>query len=170
MNLTTQLTEERDWEECAAQLQDGFLYRPSERACLPPFWQQMQGQGRLNSAVLEDRDRPAGRRILQFGTSVFVTDAFLREAQTADTPGLSRRVMEQVWRGRSPILDARRHPGRQSGRGPEPAGAAHGPGTADLSETERPVAFAKMPESFLWLHEGYRLKAMLLEFYRRRRH
>ena len=165
MNLTTRMTDERDWEECAGQLQDGFLYNPSERACLPPFWQQMQGRGRLNSALLEDRDQHPGRRILQFGTSVFVSDSFMREAQAADTPGLSRRVMELVWRGRSPLLDADAIRDGNSGPGLNLVVLHLGLATTGLSAAERPVAFAKMPESFMWLHEGYRLRAMLLELF-----
>ena len=165
MNLTTRLTDSRDWEECLPQLQDGFLYSPSERACLPAFWQQMQGQGRLNSALLEDRDRPPGRRILQFGTSVFVTDAFLQEAQAADTPGLSRRVMERVWQKRSPILDTAAIRDGNSSTGLNLLVLHLGLATADLSEAERSVAFVKMPESFMWLHEGYRLQSVLMELY-----
>ena len=165
MNLTTRMTDERDWEECAPQLQDGFHYSPSERACLPPFWRQAQGQGRLNSALLEDKDRPPGRRILQFGTSVFVTDSFLQEAQAADTPGLSRRIMELVWRGRSPILDRTAIRDGNSGPGLNLVVLHLGLAFAGLNAAELSVAFVKMPESFMWLHEGYRLRAMLLELY-----
>lgn len=165
MNLTTRLTDARDWEECLRQLQDGFLYSPSERACLPSFWQQMQGQGRLNSALMEDRDRPLGSRILQFGTSVFITDLFLREVEAANTPGLSRRVMEQAWRGRSPILDVAAIREGNSGAGLNLMVLHMGLAMAGLSDAERSVAFVKMPESFMWLHEGYRLRSLLIEMY-----
>ena len=165
MNLTTRLTDARDWEECAALLQDGFLYKPSERACLPPFWRQMQGQGRLNSALLEDKERLPGRRILQFGTSVFVSDSFLREAEAADTPGLSRRVMERVWQGRSPLLDVSAIRDGNSGAGLNLMVLHMGLSLAGLNAAERSVAFAKVPESFMWLHEGYRLKAVMLEVF-----
>ncbi|MBV9852667.1 MAG: hypothetical protein JO250_23650 [Armatimonadetes bacterium] len=165
MDLTTRITDERDWDECVPLLQDGFLYSPAQRACLPAFWRQMQDQGRLNSALLEDRDRPKGRRILQFGVSVFVTDVFFQEAEDSNSPGLSLRVMERVWQGRSPLLDRTAIRDVNSGDGLNLLVLHQGLALAGLSDTDLAPALAKIPESFFWLHEGYRLRAILMEFY-----
>lgn len=58
---------------CAHQVREG--------ADLVAVWRRLQQAQALQLCVLKDRERPAGKRVVAFGMSVFVSDAFVRAAR-----------------------------------------------------------------------------------------
>lgn len=165
MNLVDRLAEPQDFEACRGLLQERFAYRPEVFACLPDIWAEMLAAGSMNAAVMEDRDRPPGQRIVQFGMTVFVTDAYMERARTGAARHMGVDVVDHILDGRSPVLSL-----------PEIARANAGAGLNLLvlhfsfpprlwSAAEFPQVIARLPKCFFWLHGGYRIKEVLLEYY-----
>ncbi len=67
---------------------DGFMEKPVVEAAtrLPAVWRQLLAACSLNVGVVEDSEHPPEGRIVAFGASVFVTDQFIREAQSDPVP------------------------------------------------------------------------------------
>lgn len=164
MDLIHRGTEERDIEACFEILEDRFSYNDDLRARLPSVAARLLADGALNSAVLEDLDQPVGQRLVQFGASVFVTDQFMREADAEMMPHVSARVVADIARGRSPVLSLAEIREANSGGGLNLLVLHFGLSAHRWSEQEFPQVRARMPESFFSLHQGYNLKAILMEY------
>jgi hypothetical protein len=146
-------------------LRGHLAYDPDTLARLPAAWRRLLRDEALIGAVIEDRERPAPARILGFGASVFVTDAFMQEARAGITPYLTARLVREELRGPSPVL-----------RSPAIAEANAGDGlnvlflhycdAADALDQEelRRVRY-QMLEACVDSHRGYRIKEVLQEIW-----
>ena len=161
MKLIYRPTEERDLAECLRLTQQATppIY-PAER--LLHAWHVLRHQGAFNSAVMEDQERPAGRRLVHFGASVFVTDQFLREVRANPRPGLATVIVEMVLADRSPVLEASaiRHGNAGSGLN---VFVLHTHLAADLRPEEHQAVTARGPDTFFLVHQGYCIKEVLMQ-------
>lgn len=164
MDLVYRLTEEQDLGECLGILEDRYCYSDALWDRLPGVLRHLLSSGALNSAVLEDRDQRPGTRILQWGASVFVTDAFMREISADPAPHLARRVIAEIIAGRSPVLDLHAIRAGNSREGLNLLVLHYGIALERISPEEFPAVLARIPENFFFIHDGFRLKEILLEF------
>ena len=165
MNLVDRLTEPQDFEACRELLQERFAYRPEVFACLPDIWGQMLAAGSLNSAAMEDRDRPPGRRIVQFGMTVFVTDAYMECARVGTVLHMGVDLLDHTLDRRSPILSLPEIARANASVGLNLVVLHYGFPTRLWSAEQFPQVIARIPKCFFWLHGGYRIKEILLEYY-----
>jgi hypothetical protein len=153
----------QDLEEC-----DRLAAREAEAgACLARFAgarRSLLAQGRLNAAVAEDVLRPAGARIAHFGISAFVTDACVQQIRARPPSSVGTFVMERIADRDPVILDAAATRRANSGLGLNLVVLEHLYATKTLSPEQQALNYAKGPESFLLVHQGYRLKEILGQF------
>ena len=164
MDLTYREVEERDFEECRTLLQCREQYSAEALAALPKIWQQWLAGGCLNGAVMEVREGNATPQIIQFGMSVFVTQAFMAEAQTADAPPVGAELTRRALARHSPVLDLPAIQAANSGGGLDLVVGYFGFLERDWTPEESFLFVSRMPESFLWLHEGFNFREMLQEY------
>lgn len=161
MGLTYRRTEAGDLEECLCVLQQGYSYGGDPQEELPFVWRQLLTAGTLNSTVTEDRERPPGQRILHFGVSVFVTDEFMQAIRAAGAPGVSRRLVEQMRAGQSPILS--REAARRANAGAGLNLLILHVGAMGGTDDQIDAVMLRAPESFFWVHGGYYFREILFE-------
>lgn len=165
MDLMHRTTEERDLPGCLAILEDGFSYPDALRARLPAIAARLLAEGAMNSAVLEDLDQPLGQRLIQFGASVFLSDAFVREAEAEMTPHLGAQIITKIVEGRSPVLTLPAIRAANARDGLNLFVLHFGLSLDRVNPDNLPTVFARIPESFFSLHLGYNLKQIIVEFY-----
>jgi DNA-binding CsgD family transcriptional regulator len=68
------------------------------------FWAALLENGHEPMTVVEDRDQPAGERVVAFGTSFFAYNDFLIEAKTTLPPFIDLRILEKWRSGKRPFL------------------------------------------------------------------
>ncbi len=161
MKLIYRPTEDRDLPECVPLVQHG-LTPPGASARLLAAWRTLRARGAFNSAVMEDQDRAAGRRLVHFGCSVFITDEFVGEARARPHPCLSDLVLDRVAAGRSPVLDVAGVRRANTGDGLSVL-VLHVGEAGDLSPAERLAVTARNPDTFFLVHQGFRLKEILMQ-------
>jgi len=162
MKLTYRPTEERDLPECVRLVQHGPA-PPGAADRLLHVWCALRTRDALNSAVMEDQERPAGRRLVHFGASVFVTDDFAREVRARPRPCLSDVVLDRILAGHSPVLDAPAIRHANTGGGLN-VFVLHVGMAAALDPDERQAVLARAPDTFFLVHQGFRLKEILLQY------
>lgn len=164
MDLMYRATEERDLNGCFEILEDRFSYSASLWERLPSVAARLLADGAMNSAVLEDLNRPAGERLIQFGATVFLTDEFVREAAADMTPHLGTQVVAKIVAGRSPVLSLPQIRDANSRDGLNLFTLHFGLSMQRVSAQDMLQVFARIPENFFYLHLGYNLKGILVEF------
>jgi len=165
MDLTYREAEVRDFDACRVLMQDQQYYSQDAWAALPTLWRQWLVSGALNAAVMEYRAGSSGPRIIQFGMSVFVTDQFLADVRTDGTPHLGSRLVDQVLAGRSPVLGLPAIRAPNSGDGLNLLVIHFGFSGREWTPEQHLLITSRLPESFFWLHQGYNLREILIEFY-----
>lgn len=163
MHLTYRPATEEDIEICDTLLIEGFIYPPETRARIPSLWRSWLRSGMMAMTMIEDEARPPGARCVAFGNSVFVTDAFMREARAGLPPYIAAQITQRYLEGRSPILDPamlRKTTGDLNLivlhiGWPEDA--------LDADETRR--VKAKLVEAFFFTHAGYPIRDFAQEVY-----
>lgn len=160
MKLIYRPTVEQDLPEC---LRLAFFGDPPVVAADRRLeaWCGLWSQGAANSAVIEDQERPAGRRIVHLGVSVFVTDEFVREARACPRPFLSETVLDRFLAGRSPVLDAAAR--RANAAGGLNLLILHQGMAADLRLEEHKGVLVRAPDTFFQVHQGFPIKEMLIQ-------
>lgn len=164
MYLSQRLTRYEDFEACYRLIHNGFVFeKTGSKEDLRAFWRQIFSESLPVSVVIEDRDRPVGKRIVAHGCTVFITDDFARQI-AGDLPAYPGYQLVRHWKaGRRFFLNAREiaqantqgglnsftlHHGWENGPGPE--------------EEKRHL---KLIDAFFEFHKGWRLKSQLLEVY-----
>lgn len=104
MRLTYRPAILQDIDRCFEQLGDSFAYDPQARSCVPQVWRRLLANNLLSTTVIEDLDRPPERRIVGFGASVFVSDAFMEQARNSMEPYLRAQLIHRILAGDSPVL------------------------------------------------------------------
>lgn len=165
MRLTYRTTQTSDLESSFNLIRDRFLYDSKSKRELLAFWRHLLQLGACISSVIEDRDRPKGKRQVGFGFSFFSTDAFVHLAKTGLPPFLPRMVLEQ-WKRKNRIFLAPEEIRRANGA----AGLnvvvlnfgwdGKGYSAAELSKLQH-----FLPENFMAVHGGYHLKELLEQVY-----
>src|SRR5258708_30604757 len=90
-----------DLETCVSNLREGFAYDSARRKRLLVLWRELVSSGGWITVAIEDRRLPLRQRVVGFGISVVVTDAFAAPALQG-LPLLSRAVLAQWQQGDRP--------------------------------------------------------------------
>jgi len=154
-----------DLERCVSLLRGHLAYPSEVLDQLPPVWRRLLREDALNFIVIEDRARRAPTRIVAFGASVFVTDAFMREARAATEPYLTARLIRRELRPGSPILREADIRKASAAGGLNLFVLHYGEAANLLGEDELRQVRYLMMEAFLWDHCGYRIKEVLQELW-----
>ena len=82
----------------------GISYSKSEWRELPVMWQELLASGRLKLFLVEDRNEPAGSRIISCCSALFVTDVFCRELKSAAASLLGIELVRRFLSHALPVL------------------------------------------------------------------
>lgn len=107
MNLIHRPMLLQDVDEAIDLIRNAFLFDdPSDRQDLARLWRELIVTDSAHTVVIEDRERPAGRRFLYVRMGVFLTDDFAAEVRQGEGGYVTRRVFD-LWRsGRRSFLNA----------------------------------------------------------------
>ena len=156
--------EEIDFQACAGLVAGRLAYPESLIAELPTVWGRLLREDALVSSVVEDRSRSGSGRIVAFGVSAFVTDAWVRAARLSREPYLTARTIRQALTADSPIL--RPHAiAREHAKGNLNVLILHYGEWRELPAEQRPSVRYGVAESFIATHRGYRIKEILQELW-----
>lgn len=165
MDLLVRVPGEEDLAACAAVVEDAFVFGNTTRAQLIAMWRQLLRENYVTSALVEDRQRPPGARIVCYGMGVFVSDEFVHQVQNELPPFLSWQVLLRWQNGASPVLStdevraANRHGGLNWLN-------LHVPCLNYAAMTEQDEKIRdKILRALLLDLSGYRLKSIWLEAY-----
>jgi len=146
-------------------LQGHLGYDVDTLARLPAVWRRLLRDEALIAAVIEDRERPAPTRVLGFGASVFVTDAFMQEARAGVTPYLTARLVREELRGPSPVLRSLAIAEANAGDGLNLLFLHYCDAAEALDGEDLRQVRYKMLEACVDYHRGYRIKEVLQEIW-----
>lgn len=165
MRLTFRPTIPTDFVGCVRIIRDGFAYNETTWPQLLHLWNEVLTARSGESTVVEDADRPSGDRIVAFGLSCFVSDAFVQEAKTWLPPYIGRHVLERWSQGRSAILslDEIRH--ANDGTGLNVLVLHYGWVESGYDSAQSTAIRNTLPQAFMETHRGYHLKEFLQEVY-----
>ncbi len=164
MHLTYRPASAHDIEPCLEMLPAAFECPPRLRARFADLWQEWLRAGMMQMTVIEDGERPPESRLIAFGNSVFVTDAFAEEAKTSLAPYLSAQIVQRCLEERPPLLSLNAVRAANSGPGLTLL-VLHIGWQGLLTAEETRWAKGKLLEAVLFTHGGYRLKEILQEIY-----
>ena len=170
MTLTHRPMTEADMPECLRIARQGrnWGYTDAQPANVLALWRAALCDEASVSGVVENTDRPVGARVLAFGLSLFVTDAFFTDFQSEGAPHLPERVLQR-WRvGQPPWLTRAALRRANSGDGLNTmildAGYAEEVNAAK-SGVEYHAVSRMLMAAFFEAHRGYRVKELLAERY-----
>lgn len=145
-----------------------YGYTNAEEHDVLALWRAALCDEASASGVVEDTDRPAGARLLAFGISLFVTDAFFAEFKAEEAPYLPERVLRQWQAGRPPWLSRAALRRANSGDGMNMMILDSGYSqevNVDRSSAEYHAVSRMLMEAFFEAHRGYQIKETLSERY-----
>jgi len=152
-----------DTHHCISLTREVFTYSPAQRAQLGGLWKELIESKSCVSVAVEDRRLPAARRVVGFGLSVFVTDAFAKKV-LAGLPFLSRAFLEQ-WKGKErPFLTPPEIARANAGAGLNLMILHYGWDPALSLEDLQRVQLLQT-EQFLHQHAGYKTQEYLHEVF-----
>ncbi len=120
--------------------------------------------GRMISTVVEDESRAPGHRVVAFGTSVFVTDQFIRRVRSGMNPPVAAHLGGQSNTGDGIVLTLPEIARANSGAGLNLLIPLVGWDSALLSDCEKRVK-AKLFEAFFYTFAGYKIECVMQEVY-----
>lgn len=167
MPLTFRGAQPEDFPQCVEIINDHFVFNTAKsRKELFSFWREILGDRSALSAVVEDSEMPAGKRIAGAGFSVFATDEFAAEALATLPPFLGLQIFKRWQAGkREKTFLNRKAIAHHNARGGLNLMAVHfGIKRNPVPELELPV-YMKMLESLGTHHRGYRINQFLEEIY-----
>lgn len=164
MYLSARPTQPADYERCFAMARDRDAFGRGQEAALFRFWEEVFGEGRGTSAVIEDEDRPRGRRIVGFGLGVFVATSFMEQLPAVE-PYIGPRVLGLYLEGRCPVLSQVEIRAANSAAGLDYLGLHSGWAEGELSAAETKQVWHAIVETFAAEHRGLRLRSFCTEVY-----
>lgn len=164
MRLSYRPTQPSDLEECFPLTRDRFVYDNKSQKELLAFWRHLFQIGACHSAVIEDRDKPKGKRVVGFGLSFFAKDSFMLEAKKELPPFLAPRVLEKWKRKEHVFLTKEEIRRANAGAGVNILIPNYG-WDIRLSGEEQAKVLHLIPESFAAVHCVYHIKELLEEVY-----
>ena len=128
-------------------------------------WKVLLENDAAVSMVVEDADRPAGRRIVGCGQLVFATDRFVAWIKSAPLPNLNVQVSHPMPDRSCPLL--RRSQVAQANAGAGLNGVITRWGRADglLTPEESQAVGRYMHDASVVLMRGYQFKELLIQAY-----
>ena len=164
MILLSRPTELRDLPDCTDLLQGGFLYSEQAKHGLISMWTHLLLQGRAISGVVEARE-PGKPQIVGFGSSVFVTDQFVNDARTTQSPYWPCQFLTRWMQRPCPILDQRQVEIANAGEGPNLLGLHYGWSNGVLPAEKCCQVRSRLLEQFRDSHRSYNIKGFIKEIY-----
>lgn len=164
MSFITRSIAPSDLESCADNLRESFTYDPARKKRLIRLWKELMASGDWITAVTDDRRLPPGKRLVGFGMSVFVTEAFAARALKG-LPLLSRAFLEQWEEGDRPYLSKKEVAAANAGAGLNLVVLHLGWNTQRVSPADLPKLQMKQAEQFIESHAGYKVQEYLQEVY-----
>ena len=155
--------EAADVEPCLSLVADEYADHPGVFPHAAGVWRRLLAEGRLNAMVLEDRARPPGERFAAFGLSAFVTPEFLADVARGAVPGPAAQVVARTHRGQSPVLSLDAIRRANSAAGLSLLVLHYAVNDRGLTPEVQAAVRERQPETFLYVHAGYRLREMLRE-------
>ena len=165
MNLSHRPTELEDLRPCARLLQGADLYDEQTLSRLPEIWSKLLINGCAVSEVVQDEDRPLDERIVAFGMTVFVTDAFVQRTKACYSPSISCQVFKSASDRDTPILSRTAIRIANSGEGLNVLVLANGFAKLFWEDTEGLSILQQSMASFVAAHMGFNIKEHLMECY-----
>ena len=141
----------------------GYRYSPEAIEALPSLWDGLLRSERLNTAVVDDPNRPEGERVLGIGLSVFVEDSFADEVLANPRPYLNARLHEMLLSGNAPILDKKAIARANSNGGLTLMPLHFATASFDTKDPEIMRTLLAAQDLFRLVHAGFRVKRMLKE-------
>ncbi len=163
MDLAYRPTGAADIEPCLCLVEDEYSDHPGMFPHTAGVYRRLLADGRLNSMVLEDRSRPPGQRFAAFGLSAFVSPEFLADVVREAHPDPAALVVALTQRGRSPILSLDEIRRANSGAGLSLLVLHYAEDVRRLTPEVLEAVHQRQPETFLYVHAGYRLREMVRE-------
>jgi hypothetical protein len=165
MSLTYRPTKPADLRSCFELASDRGAYgSAAEQGALLGFWEHLLESKVGLSRVVEDRTLSAGKRILGFVLSVFVTDEFRDEIKAAFGPHVGRQVYRRRRSGRPAFLSRREIALRNSHGGLNLLVISHGTAPTSAPDGDLRVR-ARMFEAFIECHGGYVIQELVQEVF-----
>ena len=154
-----------DLPGCAALFHGHSRYDSATLERLTTAWRKLFDDGALIMGIVEDDAAPQHHRILAFGASVFVTDAFMARERAGEHPFVSTRAIQAELQGPTPILRPPEICAAQSRDGLNLLCLHYGEVKDGLGPEERHQVRFFVFEAFIAQHRGYRIKELLQEFW-----
>jgi DNA-binding CsgD family transcriptional regulator len=161
MNLSFRPTQPKDLKECLPLAKDLSFFTKSEYPRLVALWTELLEGRMMQSAVVEDHERPAGQKVVAFGMHLYVTDDFAREIRTTLPPPATRRLFERRQKGRRVFLSHREVARQNAGDGLNLLITHYG--WKALPAPEAVLLNATLIQSFFPLVLGFRIKEYFVE-------
>jgi DNA-binding CsgD family transcriptional regulator len=164
MNLTHRPTRFEDFEDCYRLIHNRFVFEKTKtKEDLRALWRQVFDEGIAVSAVVEDRDRPEGKRVVAHGLTLFVTEDFAHQTAT-NLPAYPVLQILRFWkRGKRPFLTPREIARANTEGGLQAMGLFAG-WEKDNAQNEK-KRHQKLEQGFFEVHAGWRLKGFQMEGY-----
>jgi hypothetical protein len=154
-----------DLETGFNNLPEKAIYTAATRKETLKFWNHLLETGSCITVVIEDQDLPKGKRQVVFALSVFVTDAFVREARTTMPPFLNLRLLEKWRAGERAFLNLKEIAAGNSGNGLNLAILHIGLDDSHLTPEDAFRARHMLQELGVTYHAGYQIKELLNQYY-----
>ncbi|HET9868890.1 MAG TPA: hypothetical protein VFR02_00115 [bacterium] len=164
MAFTRRFLVEPDLESCLSLLREGFAFKAPQRPRLTALWRELLEGGHCITVAVDDRRRPAGGRLVGFGMSVFVTDAFAR-LLLAGEPFLSRAFLREWEAGRRPYLLKKEVAAANAGDGLNLMVLHYGWREKEMLPEELDRVRLMQTEAFIQQHAGFKVKEYLHEVF-----
>ena len=152
-----------DVEPCLCLVEDEYSEHPGVFPYAAGVCRRLLAEGRLNSMVLEDRSRPPGERFAAFGLSAFVSPEFLADVVRGASPDPAALIVSLTRRGDSPVLSLDEIRRSNSAPGLSLLVLHYAEDVQRLTPQVLAAVRERQPETFLYVHAGYRLREMVRE-------
>ena len=165
MYLTTRSTHPKDFEACFNLLHNRFVFTKTKTAkALEALWGHALREQNALSSVIEDQERPQGKKIVGLGFSVCATDDFMEELRANLTPYPALQVLRLLKQGRKPFLNLSEIARLNAGEGLNSLTLTYG-WNRRLPEPDQDQLRLKLMDAFLMAHRGWRWKEFIQEVY-----
>jgi len=144
-------------------MRERFAYRPADRDRLVALWSELFREQSCITVAVEDHRRPADRRVVGFGMTVFTTDAFARRL-LAGCPFLSRSFLEQWETGVRPYLKPAEVARANATNGVNIAVLHYG-WCSEIAAEDIGTIQLMQTENYVHQHAGYRTQQYLHEVF-----
>ena len=151
-----------DVDGCVALIPGTSGIDPALRSSLSTLWRELLRDERLNGGVVVDA--PTSDRVMAFGLTAFVDDAFMVEYLAAPRPWLTALLYEGVQSQRSLLL-APREVRTANAAGDLNLVVLHFCLGADIRTPEGQAVVAAAEAGFRLAHAGHRIRRVLQEGY-----